>query len=918
MAARRSKRRTRDTHDPQTSLPSKLLDEISGGPENKRPSRVTAEKHVSRREERKRKRQEKKEASTQARTKWKERRNATTRKQQRRSSEQSSRSGSERKRSLSTVNDSSPAKKHRPESADSHGTHSDGSSVHRTAGKNTKRLQKDTSTGEEGVSFSPNPDSVPNRTERSHPNPSTHVDGVQEVKSVAVAVDDSDAREIHRLEKLLGIDRLRKRKNARGDDFEYGGVFDEGEDDLVDLIKVCDRTLDRHSEHSGNGAQREEIQELGNDDSDEAPSEVDDVLSRKIRRTASTKPGASFASEAVGNDGAESFSESESEENQSSYSSSETIQNTKPNGDTRSKYHHRSGSDHESQHGSQHGANSEHGGDINTKSSISRVHQDSREGKQATKLLKYVPPSARKRTGVSSEGVKRRVRGLLNRVADANASGVAHDIAQIFKSKDHNISRQELADLYANAALDSVRDGSGVGYVNPYLQSHAAIASHLGKQVDGVILATFLVSAIRRIIAALEESRDETEVRLLVEQDGSGTEVFGYVAVVCSLYERKAVSSRVVYDLVRVIGDPLTQTRVELLLVLLRRIGALLRKDDPSSLKDMIEFIQSKASENEAGVSSNKFQVMLDLISDMKNEKLKKSASKDQDAKFAWATAPDTPFSASIAELLDDEFTSLRWWNQSHDLSVAERNGILSAADLEVEEQQLTVGDEDENRDLATLAHSLRLNTEYRKALFGAIMSSLNVSDSYDKLERMGAFETKKNHDRDTALVILHCCGAEKIFNPFYAYLAEKMCQRSRRCRFTFEFAFCDIFRMLPGAENGAPMSKRKSRNYYQMLAHLWASKALSLCILRRFPDLHDCGEHEKVFVRGALDTLFTKHGKSSDVLVPFTKLSSESWSGAKAFRLSLAVFFRHHLLQSVAKDGKELASQALVSLESE
>ncbi|CAN8075615.1 unnamed protein product [Agarophyton chilense] len=916
MPARRPKKRTRDTHDPQTSLPTSLLDEITTQ-DNKRVPKVTGEHHLSRREERKRKRREKKESSTHARAKWKESRKAHTWNQQSKTPGQPGRPGKERKRSLSNVTESSSVKKLRSKSAVSPSTPSESHIIDEADQEQPENRENDPSLEKElsSPNSTPNSDHSHKKT-KTNVQPSTAVENLQEVKSIAV--DDPDKREIRRLEKLLGIDRLRKRKNTRGDNFEYSGVFEDGEDDLVGIIEVCDRTLERRNPILANETQHDESEYLSNEKGDEAPSELEDFVSRKDRRTASTKTVDSSVPDVPVDEAPvalfESESGSESEENQSSYSSSGTNQKNGPNGGVEA--HQQAGSDNDSQHESQHGANIEYGGEVNVKNG--RISRDSRERKQATKLVKYVPPSARKRNGAASEGVKRRVRGLLNRVADANASGVAHDIAQIFRNKEHNLSKQDLASLYANAALDSVRDGSGIGYVNPYLHSHAAIASHLGKQVDGIVLAKFLVSAIRRIVVALEKSRDETGTQILVEQEGSGDEVFGYVAVVCSLYERKALSSRVVYDLVRVISDPLTQTRVEILLLLLRRIGALLRKDDPTSLKDMIDFIQSRASENEAGVSTTKFEIMLDLIADIKNDKIKKSSTKDRDAKFAWATAPDTPFSASIAELLDDEFTSLKWWIQSNELSVAERNGLLSATDNEAEEKDQIIGHEDESRDLTTLAHSLRLNTEYRKALFGAIMSSMNVSDSYEKLERMGAFETKKNHDRDTALVILHCCGAEKIFNPFYAYLAEKMCQRSRRCRFTFEFAFCDIFKMLSGSGKGIPMSTRKSRNFYQMLAHLWASKALSLCILRRFPDLQECGEHERSFVRGALDTLFTKHGEMADVLVPFSKLSSENWSGAKAFRLSLSVFVRHHLLQSIPKDRKALASQALALLEAE
>lgn len=914
MPAHRPKKRTRDTHDPQTSLPSKLLDEISASHDDvvvsnrkQRANENSEGRTPSRKEERKRKRKQKKEASAQARAQWKERRHGKAPKLNSTNSiDKSNPSSKERKRSLSNLNHSATTKKHRIDSIGAQ------DSLDSQGDKDDDQVQGD-STNSHRDSTAHEKRDLPKES-ASLKKPAT--------AEISKEVDDSDSRQIQRLEKLLGIDRLRKQKGAHGDRFAYKDIFEEGEDDLVDLIEICDRTIQHRETYSANGVPRTNIEtldaeeSLSGEHSSDAPSEENAAIVLNnyegVNASGTSLNGKHDQEE---NDSVHS----DTDENESSRSSSGTnrsIENHNLSGVGQS-----AGSDHGSQHGSQYGANSERLGEVEHANGAVESASGPDDRQQATKTVKYTPPSARKRARGSLDGVKRRMRGLLNRVADANASGVAHDISEIFRSTEHRLSRRDLANLYANTALDSVRDGSGVAYVNPYVHSHAAIASHLGDQVDGVVLATFLVSAVRRVTAALEESRDERETQLLVQQENAGDEVFGYVAVICSMYERKAISSRVIYDLVRVISDPLTQTRVEVLLLLLRRVGALLRMDDPASLKDMIEFIHTQARETQGSASdepSTKFQVMLDLIMDIKNNKVKKTAIKECQAKFSWAAIPESPLSASISELLDDEFTSLRWWDQSHGLSIDEKKGLSSEANDNKEESFTHIINENEGHDLITLAHSLRLNTEHRKALFAAIMSSLNVSDAYDKLERMGAFEAKKNHDRDTALVILHCCGAEKIFNPFYAYLAEKMCQRSRRCRFTFEFAFCDIFRMLPGSEKAGPLSTRKVKNFYQVLAHLWATKAVSLCILRRFPDLQECGEHERKFVEGAMDTLLTKHGQSSDILVPFSKLASETWSGAKAFRLSLAVFVRHNFFSTSSADKKKLVGQVLATLEAE
>lgn len=233
--------------------------------------------------------------------------------------------------------------------------------------------------------------------------------------------------------------------------------------------------------------------------------------------------------------------------------------------------------------------------------------QPSTRDSSARNGTKYVPPSARKQNDRSTGAVKRRLRGLLNRVADINAPSIADDLVQLFRTMDCGLSRRQLATLYANAALDSCREGSGVGQVNPYVQSHAAIATHLGKHVDGITLATLVVSAVRRTVATLGQldvvagCGPEAEFDLVTGEETHNAG-FGYIAVLCALYTRGGISSRIVYDLVKLVADQLNGVRLELLLFMLRQVGTLLRMDDPAGLKGVIEFIQEHAN-----ASSNKF-----------------------------------------------------------------------------------------------------------------------------------------------------------------------------------------------------------------------------------------------------------------------------------------------------------------------
>lgn len=757
--------------------------------------------------------------------------------------------------------------------------------------------------------------------------------------------EDPDARKAKELEVLLGIDRKRKKRGTEGNSFSYADVFGEGEDDLVDLLEFCDslpskanksqpkvgttsnatgKDFSSGNTHSQNGVSSSD---------DLQDSEYDDAVSSDGSQESD---GDDAVSADVGseNDDSESVDENTSyhDDNKHEDDDIQPVSSQARPHSSENSVHQETKEPDVTVTGT-----SPVGDSPRLKHCSTNAEGDTGEGPSTCdssirKVGKYVPPSARQRDERMTGGMKRRLRGLLNRVADVNASGIADSLVQLFRSADNGLSMRELSNLYANAALDSSRDGSGVAYVNPYVQSHAAIAAHLGKQVDLIILATLLVSAVRRMVSTLESSdsaksngfQNEDDVAAFEESRG---ECFGYVALLCALYTRHAISSHLVYEIVKFVANSLNGLRLEILLFMLRQVGAQLRVDDPVGLKDVIEFIYDRfaalrestpvGSDSSSGPSpqDTKLQIMLDLVNDIKNNKLRKSAVKEAQAKFSWASVPDDPLSASMNDLRDDDFIKMRWWDDTMGLTVSEGRKVTSG-DQTGEDVSVPVV-LNEGPDLATLASTLRLNTEYRRALFRAIMGSANVKDAFERLEGMGAFESKDNHNRDTALVILHCCGSERSFNPFYAVLAEKVCRHSRKLRFTFEFALWDVFKAIPGSVKVAAMAKRKRSNYTQLLTYLWMSGAMSVSVLRCVPDFEECGVLEKEFYTDTVAQLMRRLStEEKDRLAPFEKLAQETWNGVDDFRVSFALFLRRSVGPCLTGRERSLQTKAVNLLE--
>lgn len=81
---------------------------------------------------------------------------------------------------------------------------------------------------------------------------------------------------------------------------------------------------------------------------------------------------------------------------------------------------------------------------------------------------------------------------------------------------------------------------------------------------------------------------------------------------------------------------------------------------------------------------------------------------------------------------------------------------------------------------LLALAARQRMNNDVRRSVFVAIMGS---SDCEDALEKILRLNLKGAQEREIARVIVECCSQEGSYNPFYAHLAERACDRQPKLR---------------------------------------------------------------------------------------------------------------------------------------
>lgn len=179
-------------------------------------------------------------------------------------------------------------------------------------------------------------------------------------------------------------------------------------------------------------------------------------------------------------------------------------------------------------------------------------------------------------------------------------------------------------------------------------------------------------------------------------------------------------------------------------------------------------------------------------------------------------SASDTSLRVSWAELVSTESKG-RWWRVGAawaGRTAAERNGegqagdvvgaamstsdcggkgggargaIGSAGGYVAEKASGGSGEGNEEREggkagvsLSELAVQQRMNTDVRRSVFVAIVGSLDCEDALEKILRLNL---KGAQEREIARVIVECCCQEGSYNPFYAHLAERACDRQPKMR---------------------------------------------------------------------------------------------------------------------------------------
>ena len=458
----------------------------------------------------------------------------------------------------------------------------------------------------------------------------------------------------------------------------------------------------------------------------------------------------------------------------------------------------------------------------------------------AAKPTKYVPPHLRKKAGQEAatadnanadendaasapstvaadpEIIKRIQRSLnssLNRLSDNTLESVSKSIVALYSQypfRDVNDC------LWKNIKMACVPTHMVMSGLIPLYLGAMAGVHWLGG--DGIQLEGGLAEwSAKELFDSLERGRGAGVAREGEERDAIGKEASNLALVACYLYNYGVVHCGLVYDLVRDLIRSFTEVDVETLLLVLGHCGQQLRSDDPSALKEIVLLVKDRAQKEDGSapdddrnaVDSSRIQYIVDTIMELKNNRprkqdlairektgaLKKNIGriKSSASRSLAGRKGGSCLRVGLRDVLDAEAKG-RWWlvgaswagNQDRDKLWGEDDG--DEGPLRRESDGLANGGppegaSDDGDGLLSLASSQRMNTDARRSVFCVVMGSADCDDAFEKLVRGGMLKPKA--ERDVVRVIVHCCGEEGAYNPFYEHLAVRVCEYQGKSKFT-------------------------------------------------------------------------------------------------------------------------------------
>ena len=502
-------------------------------------------------------------------------------------------------------------------------------------------------------------------------------------------------------------------------------------------------------------------------------------------------------------------------------------------------------------------------------------YQPPSTGEMQQLVTKYVPPSLRVSSADTTPDLsrlRRQLQGQLNRLSESNLLPIAREIENISKG----VPRQSFFTSLSELIVERISDRSSLN--DTFMILIAGFTATLCK----VLGPEFAVLIITQLDSELQVFMSSER-----KQNSNDKQPLNILASFAQLYTFQIVGAQLIYDYIRLCINEISEQNTELLLRIIRIAGHQIRHDDSSALRDIVANLRKKIEMQDEQSLSIRTKFMLETIEDLKNNKSKHGASTATIASEHTIAMKKTLGTLNQRTLKMTEALGIglqdirnsnkqgRWWlvgasyqnSQLHDEEVR-RNERSSR-----HETPLDDGDDfDVANDLALLARENRMNTDVRRAIFIAIMSSTDFDDANTRLRKLGL---KRSQELEIPKVIIRCAASEKTFNPFYAALLTRTCT-DRKLKMAIQFSIWDLFKQMGELSNDSddsdnegqkPSSKltlREVVNLARTFGTVVGSGTQTLSFLKVL-NLTYLQQHTRIFLEVLLTTMILQTQKGQE-----------------------------------------------------
>jgi nucleolar MIF4G domain-containing protein 1 len=309
----------------------------------------------------------------------------------------------------------------------------------------------------------------------------------------------------------------------------------------------------------------------------------------------------------------------------------------------------------------------------------------------------------------SNTDLKRRLQGQLNRLSEKNLSSILTEIESFYRSQSRASMNSCLYQLYSDSLLSSLSLSN-----ESLLSEHALLTCLLHTNI-GIEIGSFILENILQKF--VEHINDDVSNKI---NDN-------LIIFVSYLYSFYMTNGKILFDIARYLlnFDQLNEKRLELILLLLKTIGFVLRKDNPLELKSFLQELRTACSTSTLLSSSSKrIEFMMDTITSLKNNDVRKLPGGfeperiDRLRKLYRTLVKDkTVQQANMLNVGLQEFLNAkeegRWWI------------VGSAWQKPVsQDKKDKKNDQQFNDTITKLAKQQHMNTDVRRLIFGTLLTS--------------------------------------------------------------------------------------------------------------------------------------------------------------------------------------------------